>query len=102
MIAEAALAAAAFSTAEAGTATATLDLKVNYLRPVFPDGKELVARARVLHRGRSLAVSGAELLKNGKQVALATGSAMFLPGRPPDLAGVEFPAGDPEEGGGES
>jgi uncharacterized protein (TIGR00369 family) len=102
MIAEAALAAAAFSTAEAGTAIATLDLKVNYLRPVFPDGKELLARARVLHRGRSLAVSGAELVKDGKTVALATGSAMFLPGRPPDLAGVEFPAGDPEEGGGES
>jgi hypothetical protein len=26
-------------------------------------------------------------------VALATGSAMFLPGRPADLAGVEIPGG---------
>jgi uncharacterized protein (TIGR00369 family) len=100
MLAEAALAAAAFSTADAGTAVATLDLKVNYLRPVFPDGKELLARARVLHRGRSLAVCGAELVKDGRPVALATGSAMFLPDRPADLAGVELPG--PEEGAGES
>jgi uncharacterized protein (TIGR00369 family) len=92
MLADAALAGAALSTAPAGTAVATLDLKVNYLRPVFPDGADLTARATVQHRGRNLAVIGAELVKEGKQAALATGSAMFLPGRPADLAGVELPA----------
>jgi uncharacterized protein (TIGR00369 family) len=92
MLAEAALAGAALSTAPAGTAVATLDLKVNYLRPVFPDGADLTAWATVQHRGRNLAVIGAELVKDGKQAALATGSAMFLPGRPADLAGVELPA----------
>jgi uncharacterized protein (TIGR00369 family) len=93
MLAEASLAAAVFSTAEAGTATAPLDLKVNFLRPVLPDGRDLTARARVVHRGRTLAIANTELTNaDGKTVALATGSTMYLPGRPADLAGVELPA----------
>ncbi len=99
MLAEASLAAAVFSTAEAGTATAPLDLKVNYLRPVFADERDLTARARVVHRGRTIAVSNAELTNaDGKTVALATGSAMYLPGRSADLAGVELGPG-PEDAG---
>ena len=100
MLAEAALSAAVFSTAPAGTATATLDLKVNYLRPVFPDGEDLRARARVLHRGRTIAIASAELLNaEDKPVALATGSSMYLPGRPASLAGVELASDEPEGGG---
>jgi uncharacterized protein (TIGR00369 family) len=100
MLAEAALAAAVFSTAPAGTATATLDLKVNYLRPVFPDGEDLIARARVLHRGRTIAIASAELLNaEDKPVALATGSSMYLPGSPAGLAGVELTTEDPEGAG---
>jgi uncharacterized protein (TIGR00369 family) len=100
MLAEAALAAAVFSTAPAGTATATLDLKVNYVRPVFPDGDELVARARVLHQGRTIAIAAAELQNaEGKPVALATGSSMYLPGRPASLAGVELTTDEPEGAG---
>lgn len=102
MLAEAALGAAVFSTARAGTATATLDLKVNFLRPVFPDSGDLVARARVLHAGRTIAIAAAELTgAEGKPVALATGSGMYLPGRPASLTGVELSADDPE-GAGES
>jgi uncharacterized protein (TIGR00369 family) len=93
MLAEASLAAAVFSTADAGTATAPLDLKVNFLRPVLPDGRDLTARARVVHRGRTLAIANTELTNaDGNTVALATGSAMYLPGRPADLAGVELAA----------
>lgn len=99
MLAEASLAAAVFSTAERGTATAPLDLKVNFLRPVFPDGRDLTARAQVVHRGRTLAISTAELTNaDGKAVALATGSAMYVPGRSADLSGVELSA-DPEDEG---
>jgi uncharacterized protein (TIGR00369 family) len=100
MLAEAAMASAAFSTAPAGTAVATLDFKVNYLRPVFPDGEDLTARARILHRGRTLAIAAADVTNSeGKQVALATGSSMFLPGRPANLVGVELGSGssDPED-----
>ena len=90
MLAEVALAAAVFSTAEAGTAIAPLDLKINFLRPVFPDGRDLVARAEVVHRGRSLAISSCRIENaDGKPVALATGSSMYLPGHPASLAGVE-------------
>ena len=100
MLAEAALGAAVFSTVTAGTATATLDLKVNYLRPVFPDSEDLTARARVLHSGRTIAVAGARLeTAEGKPVALATGSSMFLPGRPANLAGVELATSEPEGAG---
>jgi uncharacterized protein (TIGR00369 family) len=100
MLAEAAMSAAVFSTAPAGTATATLDLKVNYVRPVFPDGEDLVARGRVIHQGRTIAIAAAELQNaEGKPVALATGSSMYLPGRPAGLAGVELATDDPEGAG---
>jgi uncharacterized protein (TIGR00369 family) len=100
MLAESALTSAAFSTAAADTAVAALDFKVNYLRPVFPDGKDLTARSRILHRGRTLVIAAAEITNSeGKQVALATGSSMYLPGRPANLQGVELGSGssDPED-----
>jgi len=100
MLAESAMTSAAFSTAAPDTAVAPLDFKVNYLRPVFPDGRDLVARARILHRGRTLIVTAAELINaEGKQVALATGSSMYLPGRPANLIGVELgsDSSDPED-----
>jgi uncharacterized protein (TIGR00369 family) len=100
MLAESVMTAAAFSTAGAGTAAVPLDFKVNYLRPVFPDGNELTARARILHRGRTLLIASAEITNaEGKQVALATGSCMYLSGTPSDLVGVELgsSSSDPED-----
>jgi uncharacterized protein (TIGR00369 family) len=100
MLAESAMTGAVFSTAPADTAVATLDFKVNYLRPVFPDGEDMTARARILHRGRTLVVAAAELSNaEGKKVALATGSSMYLPGRPANLLGVELgsDSSDPED-----
>jgi uncharacterized protein (TIGR00369 family) len=100
MLAESAMTSAAFSTASPDTAVAPLDFKVNYLRPVFPDGNDLTARARILHRGRTLVIAAVEITNaEGKQVALATGSSMYLPGRPANLVGVELGSGssDPED-----
>jgi uncharacterized protein (TIGR00369 family) len=66
-----------------GTSFGTLDLKINFLRPVTPDGRDLVAEARVVHRGRTIAVTTAEVEDaDGKRIAMATGSAMILPGVP--------------------
>jgi uncharacterized protein (TIGR00369 family) len=71
------------TTLPAGTSWATLDLKVNFLRPVSPDGSELRANARVIHRGRTITVTTAELTDpGGKTLALANSSTMLLPGRP--------------------
>jgi uncharacterized protein (TIGR00369 family) len=100
MLAEFTMTAAAYSATPPHTAVAALDFKVNYLRPVFPDGNNLTARARILHRGRTLVIAAAEILNaEGKQVALATGSSMYLPGRPANLIGVELGSGssDPED-----
>ncbi|MGI9557690.1 MAG: PaaI family thioesterase [Solirubrobacterales bacterium] len=91
MLADAALLFAVQTTVEPGTAYAGLDLKVNYLRPVFPDGKDLVARAEVVNRGRSLAIARAEVTTSeGKRVALATGSSILLPGQPASLGDLEL------------
>jgi len=69
-------------------------------RRFFPDGNDLTTRARILHRGRTLVIAATEITNaEGKQVALATGSSMYLPGRPANLLGVELGSGssDPED-----
>jgi len=71
------------TTLPAGTAFAPVDLKVYFLRPVSPDGRDLRARGTVIHRGRSVAIGTSEVFDSGgKKVAVATGSAVILPGRP--------------------
>jgi uncharacterized protein (TIGR00369 family) len=91
MLADAAMMSAALTTAPRGTSIAGLDLKVNYLRPVFADATELVAWAEVEHTGRTIAIVRAEVTNaEGKRAALATGSAMYLPGRPASLGEDEL------------
>lgn len=87
MLADAALAGAIMTVAPAGTAVASIDLKVDFLRPARADGRELLARGNVVHAGRTLVVAHSEVTNlDGKRVALATGSALLLPGRPASLA----------------
>src|SRR5580693_6405927 len=83
MLAGTAIDGAVQTTLPAGTAFAPVDLKVYFLRPVPPDGRDLVARGTVIHRGRSIAIGTSEVFDaDGKKVAVATGSAVILPGRP--------------------
>lgn len=71
------------TTVPAGAALAPVDLKVYFLRPAAPDGRDLVAHGTLIHRGRSVAVGTSQVLDaDGKVVAVATGSALILPGRP--------------------
>ena len=71
------------TTIPAGTALAPVDLKVYFLRPVSPDGRDLRATGTVIHRGRSIAIGTSEVFDSGgKKVAVATGSAVILPERP--------------------
>jgi uncharacterized protein (TIGR00369 family) len=94
MLADTAMAIAMHTTTPPGTALAGLDLKVNYLRPVSPDGRDLTARASVIHAGRTIAVTEAAIENaDRKPVALATGSSMYLPGRPAALGELELPGG---------
>jgi uncharacterized protein (TIGR00369 family) len=87
LLAEAAIGAAIQTQLTPGTPLGLVDLKVNYLRPLDTDGREAVARGRVLHAGRRIAVANAEVLDAaGKPVALATGSAILPPARPASLS----------------
>lgn len=101
VLADAALSASIATTLPPRTAYATLDLHMNYLRPVFGDGREVVARASVVHRGRTLAVARSEVTNaDGKTVVVATGSAMLFPGRSWDALVVpadEEPPGDDDD-----
>jgi uncharacterized protein (TIGR00369 family) len=79
LLADLALALATQTTLAKGEGMASVDIKVNFLRPVAGDGSTLEARAKVVHRGRSLTVGTAEIIgADGRPVALATGSAALL------------------------
>ena len=79
LLADLALALASQTTLAKGEGMASVDIKVNFLRPVAGDGSTIEARAKVVHRGRSLTVGPAEVLgADGRPVALATGSAALL------------------------
>lgn len=94
LLADTVLATAVQTTIPSRTAYVPLDLKVNYLRPVFADGRDLVGTGRVVHRGRTLAVANAEILNaDGKKVAVAAGTALIREGRP---WRNEEPVGQPE------
>jgi uncharacterized protein (TIGR00369 family) len=96
LLAESALSAAIQTSLPAGTALAPVDLKVNYLRPLASDGRPAVAQGQLVHLGRRIAVANAMVNDaDGKPVAVATGSAIVLAGRPASL-GTERPASLPD------
>jgi uncharacterized protein (TIGR00369 family) len=81
-LADAAIILAAGSTVPAGTAFNTIDLKLYFLRPVIPGDGELLARARVVHRGRTIALVNCDVTgPEGELVAQGTSSVLVLPGR---------------------
>jgi uncharacterized protein (TIGR00369 family) len=91
MLAGTAIDGAVQTTLPAGTAFGPVDLKVCFLPPVSPDGRDLVARGTVIHRGRSVAIGTSEVFDaNGRKVAVATGSSVILPGRPATVTGTPY------------
>jgi uncharacterized protein (TIGR00369 family) len=91
MLAEFAMLIAVHTTTPAGLAFAGLDLKANFLRPVPPETGDLTATAEVVHRGRTLAITRATVSNpEGKPALLATGSSIYLPGRPASLGEGEL------------
>lgn len=94
LLADTVLATTVQTTLPRRTVYAPLDLKVNYLRPVFADGRDLVGTGSIVHRGRTLAVVNAEIHNaDGKRVAVAGGTALIREGRP---WRAEEPVGEPE------
>jgi uncharacterized protein (TIGR00369 family) len=79
-LADSALSCAAQTIVPAGMTYVTLDLKVNFLRPVEADGRDLTAYGKVVHAGRTLAIANAEVENaEGKKVAFGTGTIMLRP-----------------------
>ncbi|MEA2461482.1 MAG: hypothetical protein QOH90_1659 [Actinomycetota bacterium] len=67
---------------ESGFTCAPLDLKVNFLRPVLPDGRPIEASATVVHRGRNLMLAEGQIVNaDGKLVVKATSSATAIEGK---------------------
>jgi uncharacterized protein (TIGR00369 family) len=76
------LAGAFASTLDKDQIVASLDLKVQFVRPAWADGKKLRCEAHVVHAGRTFAAAQAEIIhENGKTIALATSSATIISGR---------------------
>src|SRR5205814_4843511 len=84
-LADATMSLTTLSTVPAATAFGPLDLTLHMFRPVIPGPGELTARAKVVHRGRTIAVTQCDISDaQDKLVAQATASQLILPGRPWD------------------
>lgn len=98
LLADVTLASAVQTLLPPATAYATVDVKVNFLRPAIPDGSDLVAHAKVTHRGRNLAVGRGEIVNSaGKRVCLMTGTMHILPNRSWSYERLEDAAEQPVE-----
>jgi uncharacterized protein (TIGR00369 family) len=81
MIAEQATGSAVYSTLEPGEVFAPLDMNVRFTRPVMIGSGDLRAIGRVQHSGKRLRIASADLVNSeGKRVAMATSSALVVPG----------------------
>lgn len=77
---DSALGCAIFSTLAKGEAWTTLELKVNYVRPISKDTGLLRAEGRIIHRGRTIATSEGDLKDcGGRLYAHATTTGMIFP-----------------------
>ncbi len=79
-ILDSALALATLSSLDAQTAFTTVDIRINYLRPMTEATGEVRAEGWVLHGGRKLALAEATLQDAaGKLLAHGTGSCLLFP-----------------------
>jgi uncharacterized protein (TIGR00369 family) len=78
-LADLAMGAACYTTLESGESFTTLELKINYLKPIWTG--RLTARARVKKGGRTVALLECEIEdEKGSLVAFATSTCMILRG----------------------
>ena len=79
---DSALGCAIFSTLSKGDAWTTLELKLNFVRPMTKDTGLVRAEGRVIHRGRTVATSEGDLKDGaGKLYAHATTTCMIFPAK---------------------
>ena len=77
---DSALGCATHTTLPAGTGYTSIEIKVNFLRPVSADNGPLTCTGRVTKPGRRVTFAEGEVLDNqGKVVATASGSLLVFP-----------------------
>jgi uncharacterized protein (TIGR00369 family) len=81
MILDSAMACAAHTTLKAGEGYTTLELKLNYVRPVMPDSGTVRCEGRLIHRGGSVITTEGSLRDEGGRL-LAHGTETCLILRP--------------------
>jgi uncharacterized protein (TIGR00369 family) len=73
---------AIFTTLAKGDAWTTLELKINYVRGMTKDTGPVRAEGRIIHRGRTVATSQADIKdRAGKLYAHATTTCMIFPSK---------------------
>jgi uncharacterized protein (TIGR00369 family) len=71
-----------FSTLAKGEAWTTLELKINFVRPINQDTGLVRAEGRIIHRGRTVATSEGDVRdKAGKLYAHASTTCMVFPAK---------------------
>ena len=84
------------STLPPGTIYTTSELSMSYLRPAFPDGRTITAKGRVIHVGRSLALSDTVVTDgDGRELAHATSRCFIFPPADPPPRPAELPVLEP-------
>jgi uncharacterized protein (TIGR00369 family) len=79
---DSALGCAVFSTLLKGDAWTTLELKLNFVRPISKDTGLVRAQGRIIHRGRTVATAEGDLKdRAGKLYAHATTTCMIFPAK---------------------
>lgn len=79
---DSALGCAIFSTLLKGDVWTTLELKLNFVRPLNKDTGPVRAEGRIVHRGRTVATSEGDLKdRAGKLYAHATTTCMIFPAK---------------------
>ncbi|RDJ20496.1 PaaI family thioesterase [Bosea caraganae] len=78
-ILDSAMACAAHSTLKAGEGYTTLEMKLNYVRPVMPESEIVRCEGRLIHRGGSIITSEGKLVDaRGKLLAHGTETCLVL------------------------
>ncbi|KUL97078.1 hypothetical protein DK26_03930 [Bosea sp. WAO] len=78
-ILDSAMACAAHSTLKVGEGYTTLEMKLNYVRPVMPESGEVRCEGRLIHRGGTIATTEGRLLDGrGKLLAHGTETCMIF------------------------
>ncbi|MDX3810116.1 PaaI family thioesterase [Bosea thiooxidans] len=79
-ILDSAMACAAHSTLKPGEGYTTLEMKLNYVRPVMPESGTVRCEGRLIHRGGSVITTEGNLVdERGKLLAHGTETCIVLP-----------------------